>query len=110
MCNCSKKADSARQFEAIALRILGDLQKRPSCLFCVEKHLSSAMVLIDETPAYPLHRLYVIGNLNEAEVECGEHAELRNAVRSAKIEYQREGTIPDFVALSELLDTAIGEL
>lgn len=43
---------------------------RESCLFCVSKHISQAIVLMQEAYAgYPLHRWLAIGHLAEAEAE-----------------------------------------
>lgn len=46
------------------------LFNRPSCLFCVSKHLASAQVLLDEAQlGYPEHRWLAVGHLQEAESE-----------------------------------------
>ena len=43
---------------------------RPSCLFCVSKHLASAQILLDEAElGYPEHRWLAVGHLQEAESE-----------------------------------------
>lgn len=43
---------------------------RESCLFCVSKHISQAIVLMQEAYAgYPLHRWLAVGHLAEAEAE-----------------------------------------
>lgn len=43
---------------------------RESCLFCVSKHISQAIVLMQEAYAgYPEHRWLAVGHLGEAEAE-----------------------------------------
>lgn len=76
---------------------------RPSCLECVEKHLGAAWVLLAETrDGYP-HRLRAIGHLHEAEDESQQWPELHIAIRDARKAYQRDGTVPDFAQLAEVL-------
>lgn len=74
---------------------------RPSCLECVEKHLGAAWVLLAEfRDGYP-HRLRAIGHLHEAEDESQAWPQLHNAIREARKAFQREGRMPDFMALAE---------
>lgn len=43
---------------------------RETCLFCVSKHISQAIVLMQEAYAgYPIHRWLAVGHLGEAEAE-----------------------------------------
>lgn len=77
---------------------------RPSCLECVEKHLGAAAVLLSEIYAGYAYRLYFIGHLIEAEEESQDWPELHNAVRSARKNYQKTGTIPDWETLAEIIE------
>jgi len=44
---------------------------RETCLFCVSKHISQAIVLVSEAAkGYPYHIWIAIGHLAEAEDEC----------------------------------------
>ena len=57
---------------------------RLSCLDCVRKHISQAIVLLCEV-AYPLHQWLAIGHLAEAEAECGSYNELRDSIRATRL-------------------------
>lgn len=63
---------------------------RPSCLLCVRKHISQAIVLLSESKkGYPEHRWIAMGHLAEAEDESmKEHAELANQIRDARLDIQ----------------------
>jgi hypothetical protein len=77
---------------------------RPSCINCVEKHLSRAIALFEELPNYPEHRLLAIGNLAEAESESAdEMPELSEKIRQIRIQYQETNEPPDFRELVEAL-------
>lgn len=71
---------------------------RDSCLFCVRKHLSKALVLLSECQlGYPQHRDLVIGNMSEAEDEAvKKHPDLARAIREERLHYERDaGYCPD---------------
>lgn len=65
---------------------------RPSCLFCVRKHLSKALVLLSECKlGYPQHRDLVIGNMSEAEDEAvKEHPAIAHAIRAERLKYEKD--------------------
>lgn len=62
---------------------------RKACKQCVIKHLSAAIILMDEVAdGYPTHKYYVIGNLSEAESECGsDNKDLKESIRDARKTY-----------------------
>ncbi len=79
---------------------------RASCLECVQKHLGSARVLIEEVnDGYP-HETLVVGHLNEAASEAQAWPQFRNAIREARKAYQQHGTIPDFEKLEKMMKVA----
>lgn len=79
--------------------------QRDSCIECVEKHVGQAMVLISEIPSgYPIHFLYAIGHLQEAYNESLEYPELSAYLLESRRNYQREGTIPDWEKINELIN------
>jgi hypothetical protein len=44
---------------------------RETCLLCVSKHISQAIILLTEAVlGYPLHLWFAVGHLAEAETEC----------------------------------------
>ena len=76
---------------------------RKSCVECVEKHLGAAMVLLAEAQdGYTENRLRAIGHMHEAADESRQWSELSQAIRAARIAYQREGAIPDWEAIALL--------
>lgn len=95
--------------------------KRDSCIYCVEKHVGKAMVLLDELLSNrPLHaehgtaeydariktelnHLGVIGNLQAATDEAEEWQELHDTLLSAEREYRYHGTVPDWENISGLI-------
>ena len=82
---------------------------RKSCISCVLKHLSQAMVLETECVlGYPSHKWWVIGHLAEAESECvGQFPSLAEAIRVERKSFeQTTGYSIDF---DGLLDFAIKE-
>jgi hypothetical protein len=60
---------------------------RETCLFCVSKHLSQAIVLVTETcTGYPLHIWFAIGHLAEAETESvSEYPEFAQKIRKVRL-------------------------
>ena len=77
---------------------------RPSCLDCVTKHLGAAYVLLTESREGYAHRLRAIGHLFEAEDESQEWSELHDAIREARRAYQTDGTIPDWLAVGQVVE------
>lgn len=96
--------------------------RRDSCIYCVEKHVGKAMVLLDEllsnrpihaehgTAEYDarikteLNHLGIIGNLQAATDEAEEWPELHDALLAAEREYRYHGTVPDWEAISEMIE------
>lgn len=79
-------------------------QTRPSCTECVEKHLGTAWVLMKEHRDGYAHRWLVIGHLHEAEDESQKWPMLSEKIRESRKDYHREGKVPDFVALMDMVD------
>jgi hypothetical protein len=76
---------------------------RDSCLECVEKHLSAALVLCaEERDGYP-YRWRVIGHLHEAEDESQAWPALHDAIRQARKNYQQTKQPPNFEALAQIV-------
>ena len=96
--------------------------KRDSCIYCVEKHVGKAMVLLDELLSNrPLHtehgtaeydariktelnHLGIIGNLQAATDEAEEWQELHDTLLSAEREYRYHGTVPDWEKISGMIE------
>lgn len=78
---------------------------RPTCLECVEKHLGSAAVLMEEAArGWPDHRLLAIGHLAQAEEESHDDIPLlAERVRSLRKQYQATNEPLDFRDLSGAL-------
>ena len=95
--------------------------KRDSCIYCVEKHVGKAMVLLDELLSNrPLHaehgtaeydariktelnHIGILGNLQAATDEAEEWQELHDTLLSAEREYRYHGTVPDWEKISGLI-------
>lgn len=95
--------------------------KRDSCIYCVEKHVGKAMVLLDELLSNrPLHaehgtaeydariktelnHLGIIGNLQAATDEAEEWPVLYDTLLASEREYRYYGTIPDWEKISSLI-------
>lgn len=77
---------------------------RSSCMECVEKHLGSALVLMDEAEnGYPEHKLLAIGHLNEASQECALlRPKLSQQLREIRKAYQ-SGEAVSLDAIAEAL-------
>lgn len=60
---------------------------RKSCLFCVSKHISQAIVLTTESVmGYPIHLWLAVGNLAEAESEaCSKYPEFAKEIRDIRL-------------------------
>jgi hypothetical protein len=60
---------------------------RGTCLFCVSKHISQAIVLVTECcQGYPIHIWVAIGHLAEAETEsCSEFPDLAEKIRKVRL-------------------------
>lgn len=60
---------------------------RKSCLFCVSKHLSQAIVLtIESVMGYPIHLWIAVGHLAEAESEaCSKYPEFAKEIRDVRL-------------------------
>ncbi len=60
---------------------------RESCLYCVSKHVSQAVVLLMEAPqGYPSHRWLAIGHLGEAADESIlEYPEISKKIRDVRL-------------------------
>jgi hypothetical protein len=60
---------------------------RETCLWCVSKHISQAIVLVTECcQGYPYHVWIAIGHLAEAETEsCSEFPELAEKIRKVRL-------------------------
>ena len=96
--------------------------KRDSCIYCVEKHVGKAMVLLDELLSNrPLHaehgsaeydariktelnHLGIIGNLQAATDEAEECPELHDTLLSAEREYRYHGIVPDWEKISGMIE------
>lgn len=79
---------------------------RPSCLICVEKHLSNALILADEiSQGYPQFRPLLIGNLSQASDEAVmEYPELAEQIRDMRHRYQIDGIMPTVDEVYALLE------
>jgi hypothetical protein len=77
---------------------------RESCIECVEKHVGQAMVKIAEiSSGYPTYHLLAVGHLQEAWEESTEYTELHDYLLEARRDYQREGKIPDWTRIAEMI-------
>jgi len=80
---------------------------RETCLFCVSKHISQAIVLVSESAkGYPMHLWYAVGHLGEAEDECsGEFPDLTYAIRDTRLALMGQCGTFRHTALPALLET-----
>ena len=62
------------------------LEKKPRtpCVFCAEKHLSTAYVLANEVGYEDLNRMYIIGELVLAQWHLKEHREVAMEIRKLR--------------------------
>ena len=73
----------------------------------IEKHLSAAFVLSSELMHGYSYRMRFVGHLHEAEDESQEYPDLHLAIRTARKQFQINGTIPDWDYISNLLYTSV---
>lgn len=87
--------------------LLFDPQKsvtRESCLECVTKHFSAALVLSSEILAgYDKYEYLFIGHLHEAHEEAQEFPRLYTELVRARRDYQRYKKFPDFEKIAETI-------
>ena len=81
---------------------------RKSCLFCVSKHLSQAVVLtIESAMGYPIHLWLAVGHLAEAEIEaCSKFPEFANRIRDVRLTLMGQKGSFSHESLMELLKNA----
>jgi hypothetical protein len=81
---------------------------RKSCLFCVSKHLSQAIVLtIESALGYPIHLWLAVGHLAEAESEaCSKYPEFAKEIRDIRISLMGQKGEFSHNSLMELLHKA----
>lgn len=78
---------------------------RKQCNFCTLKHLSQAMVLMDEAKnGYPIHKWLAIGHMAEAESEGREYAEEIREIRTNYMENIKE---PNLLPLMERIESEL---
>jgi vacuolar-type H+-ATPase subunit C/Vma6 len=78
---------------------------RSSCLFCVSKHISQAIVLtIESVQGYPIHLWLAVGHLAEAESEaCAKYPDFAKEIRNIRLALMgQKGTFRE-ESLMELL-------
>jgi len=80
---------------------------RESCILCVQKHIGSAMVQISEISDGYGFELLVVGNLHEAEDESQSWGELHDELRQARILWQTEKTMPNWVKFETMINEII---
>jgi hypothetical protein len=80
---------------------------RETCLFCVSKHISQAIILTTESVlGYPLHYWLAIGHLAEAETESVmEFPEIAKEIRTARCALMGQEGIFKPDSLMKLLET-----
>ena len=77
---------------------------RESCLECVTKHFSAALVLSSEILAgYDKYEYLFIGHLHEAHEESQEFPRLYTELVKARRDYQRYKKFPDFEKIAETI-------
>ena len=76
------------------------------CLECCEKHLAKAHGYIDESAIsdYRNNVFFAVGQLGLAENHARAHEETQEAIRAARLDLQRNGTVPDWSSLLDMLD------
>ena len=78
---------------------------RPSCIECVIKHYSAALVLSSEILAgYKEYEYLFIGHLHEAHEEAQEFPKLYCLLVNSRREYQRDGVMPNFEKIAEIIE------
>ena len=82
----------------------GKIVSRESCLECVIKHFSAAVILSSEMlSGYDKYEYLFIGHLHEAHEEAQEFPKLYAQLVKARREYQRYKKIPDFDEIAETI-------
>lgn len=81
---------------------------RKSCLFCVSKHISQAIVLtIEAVMGYPIHLWIAVGHLAEAESEaCSKYPEFAKEIREIRLSLMGQKGKFSHNSLMELLRKA----
>ncbi len=84
---------------------------RETCLLCVSKHISQAIVLLVEARCgYYRHLWYAVGHLAEAEAEsCHGYPDLAEGIRNARLSLMGQGGIFYPASLDALLKCARDE-
>lgn len=82
-----------------------------TCLECVIKHLSQAMIVHEEEApmGYPSHIYRALGHLAEASRECvKDYPELAGVIRDHRLKIRTApGHIPPYAGLMDYVDTLI---
>jgi hypothetical protein len=81
---------------------------REPCPMCTLKHLSQAIVLMNESiTGYPIHRWYAVGHIAEAEAESPTQ-EMANRIRMIRLDVMDDlDFIPDFTEIVTELDSLV---
>lgn len=79
---------------------------RESCIYCVSKHISQAIVLVIESAlGYPLHIWYAVGHLAEAETESLHgFSDLAEEIRAVRVKLMGQEPGFDPLSLVKLLE------
>lgn len=91
--------------------------KLDSCILCVEKHVSRAMIYFDElltakgsgtstgtaSVNIPMNHLKILGHLGCAIEESEDYTELNTYLIDAERDYRYEGISPDWSTISSLI-------
>lgn len=78
---------------------------RESCLECVTKHFSAAMILASELiSGYEQYKYLFIGHLHEAHEEAQEFPQLYKMLVDARRNFQRKNEMPDFSKISDKIE------
>ena len=82
------------------------------CLECMEKHLSKAEGYIEEsaTGEYRFNKFRAVGQLGLAEAHATRHPEIREYIRTARINYQRFEKAIDWSTIIKMIDDADEQL
>lgn len=88
---CCGGSTTAPQVEAAPATVtVQSVRTRPSCAWCVMKHLTQAAVLLQEASlGYPAHVFYAFGHLGEAESEAVDSwPDLAERIRAERLKIQ----------------------
>lgn len=88
-CTCGRAQPVEEDESLIVIEADAIFELRDSCLDCVRKHLSQALVLMQEAlQGYPEHRWAAIGHLGEASDEAiKEYPNLAHEIREHRLKY-----------------------